>query len=396
MTGERLGELLGWLNQAWGGCMLKCSLLISATLLAVSGCGQKQSAPSEFPAPEVDVITTETLRTTISQDQPGRLVAIRSAQVRARVEGVLEKQLFTEGTEVRAGTPLYQIDSRTFQANAMAAEAVVASARAVLDRYTPLLAIRAVSQQEFDTASAQLKQAEATLMRARYDLENARPVAPISGRIGRSLVTEGSLTGKDAATHLVTIEQLDPIRVDFVRYYSDVLRLQQALKADKTGTLKRADAATVELIQEDGSVYPEKGVLRFSDMAVDPSSGSVLLRAEFPNPRRELLPGTFVGIRFPYALLEAAIRVPQRAVTAGTQGQSVMVVDASGAAQLRPVKTGGMSGTDFIVTEGLNTGEQVIVNGLQKVRPGNIVKPVPWQTAAPLLPPAPPVPPVSK
>ena len=167
----------------------------------------------------------------------------------------------------------------------------------MVDRYAPLLSIKAVSQQEFDTATAQLRQSEAAQARARLDLENATPRAPISGRIGRSNVTEGSLTSKDAGTHLVTIEQLDPIRVDFVRYYSDVLRLQQAVKSGKQ---KRADAAVVELVQEDGSVYPEKGAVRFSDMAVDPSSGSILLRAEFPNPRRELLPGTFVAIRFPH------------------------------------------------------------------------------------------------
>ena len=350
----------------------------------VAACNNSNSPASPVvTATEVGVIVAEPGKAIISQDLPGRLSAVRSAQVRARVEGVIEKQLFSEGSDVVAGTPLYRIDPRTFQANAAAAEAAVASARAVVDRYAPLLSIKAVSQQEFDTATAQLRQSEAAQARARLDLENATPRAPISGRIGRSNVTEGSLTSKDAGTHLVTIEQLDPIRVDFVRYYSDVLRLQQAVKSGKQ---KRADAAVVELVQEDGSVYPEKGAVRFSDMAVDPSSGSILLRAEFPNPRRELLPGTFVAIRFPQVLLDNAIRLPQRAVTVGAQGQTVMVVDADNKAQVRVVKTSGMSGSEFIFFEGLKAGEKVIVDGLQKVRPGAAVSAIPWQPDQPILP----------
>ena len=355
----------------------KAFVIISAAMLGITGCENKApTGPPNFPPLEVEVVTTVSGKTVINQDLPGRLSAVRSAQVRARVEGVIEKQLFLEGSDVRAGSPLYQIDQRTFVANANAADAAVASARAVVDRYAPLLAIKAVSQQEFDSANAQLKQNEALQAKARLDLDNATPKAPISGRIGRSNVTEGSLTGKDAGTHLVTIEQLDPIRVDFVRYYTDVLRLQQAVKAGKQ---KLADASTVELIQEDGSVYPEKGKLRFSDMAVDPSSGAILLRAEFPNPRRELLPGTFVGVRFPQSVVDDAIRIPQRAVTVGAQGQSVMVVDSESKAQLRAVKTSGIAGADFVITEGLKAGEQVIVTGLQKLHPGSAVKAVPWQ-----------------
>ena len=355
----------------------KASVIISAAMLSITGCENKTpAAPPSFPPLEVEVVTTTSGKTVINQDLPGRLSAVRSAQVRARVEGVIEKQLFLEGSDIRAGAPLYQIDQRTFLANAKAADAAVASARAVVDRYAPLLAIKAVSQQEFDTATAQLKQNEALQAKARLDLENATPKAPISGRIGRSNVTEGSLTGKDAGTLLVTIEQLDPIRVDFVRYYTDVLRLQQAIK---NGKQKLADASMVELIQEDGSVYAEKGRLRFSDMAVDPSSGAILLRAEFPNPRRELLPGTFVGVRFPHAVLDDAIRVPQRAVAVGAQGQTVMVVDGESKAQLRVVKTNGTAGADFVVIDGLKVGEQVIVTGLQKLHPGSAVKAVPWQ-----------------
>jgi membrane fusion protein (multidrug efflux system) len=367
-------------------------LLLS--LLAACGEGDKKGgaggpAGAAMPPTEVDVVTIVAGSATITQDLPGRLQAVRSAQVRARVEGVVEKRLFAEGSDIAAGTPLFQIDARTYQAAAVAAEADVAAAKAVFDRYQPLLDIKAVSQQEFDAAAAKLKQAEAALASAKLNLENAVPPAPISGRIGRALVTEGALVGKGEATHLATIEQLDPIRVEFTQTYSDMLRLQQAVKAGKQ---KRADAAQVELVIEDGSLYPEKGRLQFADLAVDPNSGAVVLRAEFPNPRRDLLPGTFVRIRFPQAQLDDAIRVPQRAVLGSAVGQSVMTVDAEGKVVPRPIKTGAMSGPDFIVTDGLKGGEQVIVNGLQKVKPGATVKPLPWQPGAPIMaaPPAAP------
>ena len=371
--------------------------LLLLVLLAACGEDGKKGPPGAppgagMPPPEVDVITVAAGSATITQDLPGRLQAVRTAQVRARVEGVVEKRLFAEGTDVAAGTPLFQIDARTYQAQAAAAEADLAAAKAVFARYIPLLEIKAVSQQEFEAAQARVKQAEAAVAKAKLDLENAIPPAPISGRIGRALVTEGALVGKGDATHLVTIEQLDPIRVEFSQSYSDMLRLQQSIKIGKQ---KKADAAKVELVLEDGSLYAEKGRLQFTDLAVDPGSGAVVLRAEFPNPRRELLPGTFVRVRFPQAELDNAIRVPQRAVIGGAQGQSVMVVDAEGKVTPRPIKTGSMAGADFIVDSGLKGGEQVIVNGLQKARPGSAVKPVPWNPATPLLapPPGSPAPP---
>ena len=373
--------------------MRKNILLLLLPFLAACGDGGKSGPPGAgMPPPEVDVITVAAASAIISQDLPGRLQAVRSAQVRARVEGVVEKRLFAEGTDVVAGTPLFRIDARTYQAQAAAAEADLAAAKAVFARYTPLLDIKAVSQQEFDAAEARVKQAEAASAKARLDLENAVPPAPISGRIGRALVTEGALVGKGEATHLVTIEQLDPIRVEFSQSYSDLLRLQQAVKSGKQ---KKADAAKVELVLEDGSVYPEKGRLQFADLAVDPNSGAVILRAEFPNPRRDLLPGTFVRVRFPQTQLDAAIRVPQRAVQGGAQGQFVMTVDAEGKVVPRPIKTSTMSGGDFIVDDGLKGGEQVIVNGLQKARPGAVVKPVPWTPGAPLLAAPPAAPPAA-
>lgn len=381
--------------------MGRLSALLLLFFLAACGQGEGEKkttaaggGAAALPPPEVDVVTVKSAAATITQDLPGRLLAYRTAQVRARVEGVVEKRLFTEGSDIAAGAPLFRIDARTFDAAAAAAEADLAAARAVLARYQPLLEIQAVSQQEFDAAAAKVKQAEAALAKAKLDLENAVPSAPISGRVGRALVTEGALVGKGEATHLTTIEQIDPIRVEFTQTYSDLLRLQQAVKAGKQ---KKAESAEVQLVLEDGSLYPEAGRLKFADLAVDANSGAVVLRAEFPNPRRELLPGAFVRVRFPQAMIEQALTVPARAVQGTPAGQVVMTVDAEGKVAPRPIKTGGMSGGDFIVTEGLREGDVVIVNGLQKARPGTVVKPVPWMPGAPLLPPQmPPSPPQAK
>jgi len=332
-----------------------------------------------MPPTEVDVFAISSSSATITQELPGRLQASRTAQVRARVEGIVEKRVFEEGSDVKQGQTLFRIDPRNYQAAFDAAKADLAVARLTLERYRPLLEIKAVSQQEVDLADARVKQAEAALTRTRLDLDNTAVPAPIFGRIGRAAVTEGALVGRGDATLLATIEQIDPIYVNFTQPGIDLLRLRQALKS---GKLKQAERSKVELILEDGSVYSQPGRLQFSDLAIDPGTGSVSLRALFANPRQELLPGAFVRVRFPDAVLESAIRVPQRAVQADPQGQYVMVVDASGKATPKPVKTGGMSGGDFIIAEGLKSGEQVIVNGLQKVRPGAPVKPSAWNPNA--------------
>lgn len=352
-------------------------LLMTVALTGCSGGDKPASGPgpgAAMPPPEVDVITVVPGKATVTQELPGRLQAYRTAQVRARVEGVVEKRLFQEGSDVHAGESLFQIDPRIYKTAAASAKADLAIARQNVERYKPLLEIKAVSQQEFDLAEAKAKQAEAAMSRANEDLESTSVPAAISGRIGRALVTEGALVGKGDATLLATIEQLDPIYANFTQSGADLLRLRQAVRA---GKLKRAESVKVELLFEDGSVYPQPGKIFFTDMAVDPSTGAVSLRGEFPNPKRELLPGMFVRIRFPEALAENAIRVPQRAVQAGPQGQFVMVVGAESKATPMPVKTGDMAGGDFIIAEGLQGGEQVIVNGLQKARPGTVVKPVP-------------------
>ena len=353
------------------------TLLLTALLAGCGKANDKPAAPGPgagMPPPEVEVITVAAGSATLTQDLPGRLQAYRTAQARARVEGVVEKRLFQEGSEVKAGAPLFQINALIYKAAAEAAEADFAIARQTVERYKPLLDIKAVSRQEFDLAVAKAKQAEAAMVRAREDLSNAAVPAAISGRIGRALVTEGALVGKGEATLLATIEQLDPIYVNFTQPGADVLRLRQAIR---NGKLRRAESAKVELLLEDGSAYPQTGRIFFTDMAVDPSTGAVSLRAEFPNPQRELLPGMFARVRFPEAMADNAIRVPQRAVQAGPQGQFVMIVTPDGKAAPQPIKTGGMAGTDFIVSGGLKGGEQVIVNGLQKARPGTPVKAVP-------------------
>jgi membrane fusion protein, multidrug efflux system len=354
-------------------------------LLAACGAGDEQKSPPAGMAPppaEVDVIIAKSGSAVMTQDLPGRLQAYRSAQVRARVEGIVEQRKFTEGSDVAAGTSLYQIALRNYQSAYDAAKADVAVASQTLERYKKLMEAKVVSQQDFDLTEAKYKQAEARLSKAQEDLENTRVPAPISGRIGRSLVSEGALVGRGDATLLTTIEQINPLYVNFTQSESEISHLQQAIRA---GKLQRANAAKVELLLEDGSIYAQSGKFLFSDMAVDPATGSISLRAEIPNPRFQLLPGMFVRIRFAQAMADNAIKVPQRAVQINPQGQFVLLVDAEGKVTARPVKTGSMAGGDFIISEGLQGGEQVIVNGVQKARPGSVVKAVPWNPAAPIL-----------
>ena len=368
----------------WQGKLL--ATLFISSLLTACGSGDEQKKPPAGAAPppaEVDIIIAKPGSATLTQDLPGRLQAYRSAQVRARVEGIVEKRNFTEGSDIEAGTSLYQIALRNYQTAYDSAKADVEVANQTLARYKKLKEANVVSQQDYDLTEAKYKLAESKLSKALEDLENTRVPAPIAGRIGRSQVSEGALVGRGESTLLATIEQIDPMYVNFTQSESEISMLQRAVKS---GKLHKANLARVDLILEDGSIYAQPGKFLFSDMAVDPTTGSVSLRAEFPNPRHELLPGTFVRIRIPQALADNAIRVPQRAVQINPQGQFVLLVDAEGKVMPRPVKTGSMAGGDFIIAEGLQGAEQVIVNGIQKARPGSVVKPVPWNPNAPVLP----------
>jgi membrane fusion protein, multidrug efflux system len=367
---------------------LIASLLITLTL---GGCGKdagEQAGPpgGGMPPPEVEVITVAPKTVAQTVEVPGRLTAVRVSQVRARVEGILEKRNYTEGSEVKQGQVLFRIDPRTLAANAESARASLTRAQATaliagqnLERVQALKDTKAIAKQEFDQAVAAKAQADAdvaaakaALAQAEINLSYATVTAPISGRIGRALVTEGALVGKGEATHLATIEQYDPIWVDFSQSSAEFIRLRESLKA---GTAK-ASKAPVELVLETGQAYAKPGKLLFNDLAVDPATGSVGLRAEFANPGRDLLPGQFVTVRLPVAQAENVITVPQKAVQASAQGQVVMVVGPEGKVMPQPVKTGGLAGNDWIIAEGLQGGEQVIVNGLQKARPGSPVKPV--------------------
>lgn len=351
-----------------------------AMLSLLTACNNPQSkqaatAAAAPPPPEVDVITVTPRNITLTQDLPGRLEAYRSAQIRARVEGIVEKRLFTEGSDVKAGDTLFSIDARNYQATYDSARADAEVARQNVERYQPLFEQKVVSQQDYDLVKAKLKQAESALSRAQLDLENTHVPAPIDGRIGRALVTEGALVGHSEATLMATIEQIHPIYVNFTQPGSDLLRLKQAFES---GTLQREGSSTVQLIMGDGSLYPQSGKLLFSNLSVDASTGSVTLRAEFPNAKHELLPGMFVRIRLAAASDLNSIAVPQRAVKMSAQGQMVMVVDAESKVEQRPVIVGDMNGGDFIIKSGLNAGDKVIVNGLQKARAGALVKALEW------------------
>jgi membrane fusion protein (multidrug efflux system) len=359
--------------------------LMVSVLLAACGKSDEQKKPAAGSAPppaEVDIIVAKAAPALMTQDLPGRLQAYRSAQVRARVEGIVEKRNFVEGSDVLAGASLFQIALRNYQTAYDAAKADLAVASQTMARYKKLMEAKVVSQQDYDLNEAKFKQAEARLSKAQEDLENTKVPAPISGRIGRSQVSEGALVGRGEANLLATIEQINPIYVNFSQSESEISQLQKAIRS---GKLQRTQSAKVELVLEDGSVYSQPGKFLFSDMAVDPTTGSVSLRAVIPNPRFDLLPGMFVRIRLPQAIAGNAISIPQRAVQINPQGQFVLVVDAEGKVSQRSVKTGSMAGSDFIINEGLQGGEQVIVNGVQKAKPGSVVKPVQWNPDAPLL-----------
>jgi len=358
-------------------------LILLLPLLAACGAGDKAKSPGPggpggpggMP-PEVGVLQVERGAVTLTPELAGRVTAVRSAQIRARVEGIIEKRLFTEGSDVKAGQPLFQLDDRTYRTAAQAAQADVEVKKLTLSRVESLLPIKAVSQQEADAARAALKQAEAQLARAKLDLENTTVPAAISGRIGRALVTEGALVGRGDATLLTTIEQLEPVHVLFTQPNAEVLRLKSA---QASGRLKASESRSVELVLENGQAYPHKGRLIFSDMSVDPSTGSITLKAEFPNPERLLLPGTFVRVKMAQAQAADVVSIPQRAVLSGAQGQFVMLVGPDNKVMPRPVKVGAMAGERFVIEDGLQGGEQLIVTGLQKVRPGATVKPAPAQ-----------------
>ncbi|HEY5498131.1 MAG TPA: efflux RND transporter periplasmic adaptor subunit [Syntrophales bacterium] len=376
----------------------RAKLIAAAVVLAgcsiLGGCGQHSSTggPPPGSAPEVAVMVVQTERTPITTELSGRTSAYLVAEVRPQVGGIIQKRLFIEGADVKAGEVLYQIDPAIYQAAYASAKAALARTEANLtttrlkaERYQELVAIKAVSRQDFDDITAALKQAEADIEAGRAAVETARinlsytrVTAPISGRIGKSSVTVGTLVTASQGTVLATIQQLDPVYVDVTQSSANLLRLQQSMAS---GNLKRdgTNRARVKLILEDGTKYPLEGALQFRDVTVDPTTGSVILRVVVPNPKGVLLPGMFVRAELEEGVNEKALMVPQQAVTRDPKGNPLMLtVDAQGKVQQRTITVDRAIGDKWLVTSGLKPGDRVIVEGSQKVRPGASVRVVPF------------------
>ena len=349
---------------------------IAVAMLSLTGC-QESSAPQTQQTPQVGVITLEAKPFTLTSEVPGRTSAYRIAEVRPQVNGIIQKRLFTEGSEVKAGQQLYQIDPATYEAAFKSAQATQLSTKSLADRYKLLVADKAVSQQAYDEARAAGLQADAALEQARIDLRYTKVMAPISGRIGRSAVTEGALVSNGQANAMATIQQLDPIYVDVTQSSKELLRLRRDLAE---GRLQKASdsAAKVALKLEDGSRYAHEGTLEFSEVAVDESTGSVTLRAVFPNPDHLLLPGMFVHAELLSGVRQNAILAPQQGVTRNQRGEpTAMVVNADNKVELRVLKADRTAGSAWLVEEGLSEGDRLITEGLQFVQPGAEVKAVP-------------------
>jgi membrane fusion protein (multidrug efflux system) len=366
------------------------STLLALGLALLAGCGKKP-APAPSGPVEVGVVTLAAAPVTLTRELPGRTSPYRVAEVRARVNGIVQKRLFVEGSDVKEGQPLFLIDPAPYEAALDAAkarlaraEATLASVRVQAQRHEELVAENAVSRQEYDDAMAALKASEADVAGGRAALRSARidvgyttVTSPLSGRIGRSAVTEGAYVQQAQATLLAVVQQLDPVFVDLTQSSAEALRLRRDLAEGRLRTAA-GGAANVKLVLEDGRVYGSPGALQFADVTVDPSTGSIALRALFPNPRGELLPGMFVRARLEEGVDPEALLVPQQAVTRDQKGlPTALVVNAERKVERRQIVTERAVGDAWLVTGGLAPGEQVIVEGLQKVRPGAAVTPVP-------------------
>jgi membrane fusion protein (multidrug efflux system) len=366
-----------------------------ALVLAGPACSKKAATQAPSGPVEVGVVTLTPTPVTLTQELPGRTSAYRVAEVRARVNGIVLKRLFTEGSDVKEGQPLFTIDPAPYQAaldSAKAtlarAEANAANAKLTADRFADLVKDNAVSKQEYDNAMASQKAADADVAAGRAALDTARinlgytkVTSPVSGRIGRSAVTEGAYVMAAQANLLATVQQLDPVYVDLTQASVEVLQLRRQLAE---GKLKSAgkDKAAVKLVFEDGREYGVQGALQFADVTVDPTTGSIALRALFPNPQKELLPGMFVRARLDQGVAPDAILVPQQGVTRDQKGQpTALVVNAQNKVERRQLVTDRAVGDAWLVTGGVKAGDRVIVEGVQKVRPGAEVSAIPATSA---------------
>lgn len=362
---------------------MRLKFLTVSTVVLLSACdGSAGSASPGAPVPAVNVVTLHSQPVALTTSLPGRTTAVRSAEVRPQVNGVIQKRLFVEGSEVKAGQQLYQIDPSTYQAAFDRAMATWKSADATARRYKPLVEAQAVSRQQYDDAVAAEREAAADVETARVNLQYTKVYAPISGHIGRSLYTEGALVTSGQTAYLTTIDQLNPIYVDVNESSQDLLKLRQALAS---GKLQSAgdNAAQVTLTLEDGSKYALPGKLEFSEVTVSQSTGSVTLRASFPNPHDELLPGMFVHAQLQQGIDDKGILVPQEAIMHDVKGAPyVYVLTAGNTVEQRSVTTGQMMNGNWLVNQGLNDGDKVITDGLQNVRPGAKVNATGRKTSA--------------
>ena len=383
---------------------LAASIAISLFLpLFAAACSESQGAgdkPATPPPSPVSFVTVKPASIPITNELPGRITPTRIAEVRPRVSGIVVERVFEQGSLVRQGDVLYRIDPAQFQVQVQSAEATLLRAKSVqlqsrqqADRQNSLKSNNFASAQALDNAVAALAQAdadvagaEANLAAAKLNLQYADVRAPISGRIGRALITEGALVTANGTENLATIQQLDPVYADFTQSSTELIRLRQALASGLLST--SADgAASVKLKLDDGSDYKEPGRLLFSEAAVDETTGQVTLRGEFPNPDGDLLPGMYVRVQIEQGMQQNAIAVPQQAIQRDTGGNAqVYVIGDNDAVALKPVRVGRIVGQEIIVQEGLNPGDRVIVEGFQKLKPGGTVKPSPWsKDSKPLL-----------
>ncbi|MDM4208683.1 multidrug efflux RND transporter periplasmic adaptor subunit AcrA [Klebsiella spallanzanii] len=374
------------MNKNRGLTPLAVVLMLSGSL-ALTGCDDKPAQQGAQQMPEVGIVTLKSAPLQITTELPGRTSAYRVAEVRPQVSGIILKRNFTEGSDIQAGVSLYQIDPATYQATYESAKGDLAKAQAAANmdqltvkRYQKLLGTKYISQQDYDTAVATAQQSNAAVVAAKAAVETARinlaytkVTSPISGRIGKSTVTEGALVQNGQTTALATVQQLDPIYVDVTQSSNDFLRLKQELA---NGKLQQENGkAKVELVTNDGLKYPQGGTLEFSDVTVDQTTGSITLRAIFPNPDHTLLPGMFVRARLEEGVNPDAMLVPQQGVTRTPRGDaSVMLVGEGDKVEVRQITATQAIGDKWLVTEGLKTGDRVIVTGLQKIRPGVQVK----------------------
>lgn len=368
------------------------AVCVGVAALALANCAQE--APPQMPPPEVTIVTVSSEAIPNVIELPARVQAFRTSEVRARVDGIVERRLFDEGSYVGAGKGLFQIDPRQMRAASNAAnaslvraQATAANARQVVNRYQPLLADQAISRQEYEAAIAAQRTAEADVQSARAQLESSRlnlgyasVTAPISGRVGRAQVTEGALVSAAQGTLLTTIEQIDRVYVNFSQSSSDLLALRGDVTSGKLN-LPQLERVEVQLILEDGTIHPVVGHLDFLDLSINEATGTAALRAEFPNPNNILLPGQFVRARILAGSRPNGVMIPQRAVKMSADGATVIVLDAKNNANPQPVKVGLLSNGQWSILEGLKPGDRVVVDGAQKVQPGKPVKVVPAKAA---------------